>query len=180
MAVNKAELQKEFADDFIRKIDRRFVHKAKDENVVISDICRREDLGPDIYQCFLTYDDQLPFFFEHYLDHVPGLLVIEAARQMGTATVHKFYDVDFDTIFILDVVNCSFTNFLECQEPVVIQIAIIAPNGPDRVRKAFSSVVTIFQHSESKGTIEFNCTCIPKKLFARMRRTAAACTGGGQ
>lgn len=175
MPVNNAEVKSEFVDDFNKKIDRRFVHKANDENVVISDIIRRNDLGAHTFECILTYDEKLPFFFEHYLDHIPGLLVIEAARQMGTATVHKFYDVDFDTIFILDIVNCKFTNFLEFKEQVIIQMAVDAPENSDKMRKGFSSVVSLMQNGEIRGVIDFRCTCIPKKMFIRMRRAALAC-----
>lgn len=153
MPVINAEVKSEFVDDFNKKIDRRFVHKANDENVVISNIIRRNDLGAHTFECILYYNEKLP---------IPGLLVIEAARQMVMATVHKFYDVDFDTIFISDVVNCKFTNFIEFKEPVVIQMAVDAPENSNNIRKGFSSVANLMQHGEIRGVIDFRCTCIPK------------------
>ncbi|MCP3962202.1 MAG: hypothetical protein GY719_30535, partial [bacterium] len=59
-----------------------------------------------------------PFFFEHPLDHYPGLMLIEAGRQFGTTVAHLLYGVPFDTAFILNGLRVDFTSFAELGKPV--------------------------------------------------------------
>jgi hypothetical protein len=42
-------------------------------------------IGPDAAQALLIVDRTHPFFYDHPLDHVPGLLLIEAAMQLAGA-----------------------------------------------------------------------------------------------
>ena len=44
--------------------------------------------------------------------------MIEAGRQIGTAIAHLFYDVSFDTVFILNEMNIRFFLYTELTKPL--------------------------------------------------------------
>ncbi|KAF0133557.1 MAG: A-factor biosynthesis repeat-containing protein [Candidatus Saganbacteria bacterium] len=87
-----------------KKIDNEIVHKNNAKNVVIANpiILSREK---NIFRTKIVFDLSHEFFFDHSLQHLPGLLLIEAARQFGTAISHQFFDVPFDSQFILHDLN---------------------------------------------------------------------------
>ncbi|WP_323073340.1 AfsA-related hotdog domain-containing protein [Mycetohabitans endofungorum] len=46
--------------------------------------------GQDRFVAPLIIEPDHPFFFEHEIDHVPGLMLVEATRQACTAVSHMF------------------------------------------------------------------------------------------
>lgn len=153
------------------KIDGKYVHKAKEENVLISDIYRQNDIGGNVFECNMVFDHNLPFFFEHYLDHVPGVLMIEAARQMKTAVSHLYYGIEFDYSFVLFFTNAVFNNFAELYRPVSLRL-VMDESGLKTAkgsRKIFNSKVFVMQDDDIKAEIESNWRCIHRMIMNRMR-----------
>ena len=82
-----------------QRIDKRYVHKVREDNVLIGDI-RRTSAEPEEFECTMIVDPGQAFFFEHPLDHVPGMMFTEAGRQVGIAISHLFLNIPFGTQFI--------------------------------------------------------------------------------
>jgi 2-oxo-3-(phosphooxy)propyl 3-oxoalkanoate synthase len=155
----------------IQKIDKRYVHKARQENVVISSIQRRVDIGENEFECLVAIDESLPFFFEHYIDHLPGLLFVEGARQMGTAVCHMFYHVEFGTAFIIDSMSVHFSSLIELHKPVTLRMSVDFLNGriASNKRSEFACNVTAIQENRICAEAQSTWKCIPKKLMMRLR-----------
>jgi len=153
------------------KIDEKYVHKAEKENVVISNIRRVDDSGNNIFECNLVFDHDLPFFFEHYIDHVPGLLLIEAARQMKTAVSHIYYDIGFDHSFILCSNGAVFKDFVELDSPVTLRLVMDESgiNTEKASRKVFHCKVFAIQDNVIKAEFESRWRCVHKKVMNKMR-----------
>ncbi len=153
------------------KIDGKYVHKAKEENIIISDIHRQNDIGDNVFECNMVFDHDLPFFFEHYLDHVPGVLMIEAARQMKTAVSHLYYGIDFDHSFILFFTNATFNSFAELYRPVSLRLVMDESglNTDKASRKIFNSTVFAIQDNDIKAEIQSRWRCVNKMVMNRMR-----------
>ena len=94
-------------------MDKSVVHKHHQQNAFISRFERVDDDHPDDVIGQLHLDSEHPFFFEHPLDHYPGLMLVEAGRQFGTAVAHLLYGVPSDTSFILNGLRVDFTHFAE-------------------------------------------------------------------
>ena len=101
-------------------IDKRFVHKDREENVLIGNV-RQISTEPEEFECEMVVDPHQPFFFEHPADHVPGIMMVEAGRQMGLAISHLFWNVPFGTRFVTRDLRIHFTTFAELTEPVTIR-----------------------------------------------------------
>ncbi len=104
----------------LHRIDRKWVHRALDRNVLITDV-RRKNGG---YETTLVPDYEHPFFFEHPADHVPGMMLIEAGRQMTIATGHQFLDVPFGRPFIMQELNIEMHRMADLIEPVTISMSV--------------------------------------------------------
>jgi acyl transferase domain-containing protein len=97
------------------RIEKHFVHKAREENVLISKL---RQLEKDSVVAEIVQDVFHSFFYEHPKEHVPGLYIIEAARQFGTVLSHLYYNVPLSRSFVLDEMQTQFYNFAETNEPL--------------------------------------------------------------
>lgn len=100
-------------------ISRELVHKAQDQNVVISHVRR---VGDDEFLAQIIVDTTHPFFFEHEVDHAPALLLVEAARQAAVAAAHVFYDIPLDTAFAFKELAMSFQKYAHLRSPLFIRV----------------------------------------------------------
>ena len=100
-------------------VDRPLVHKHRAENVLLERIA---PLGAPEHRfaALVRVEPSHPFFFDHPLDHVPGMLLIEAARQFGVAVSHRYYGVPGDFAFVLEGVEVSFERYAELDQDVII------------------------------------------------------------
>jgi hypothetical protein len=64
------------------------------------------------------------FFFEHERAHVPGIYLIEAARQMSIAVAHMFYEVPFDLEFVMTECSAQFRNVANIDDPIIAEQAL--------------------------------------------------------
>jgi A-factor biosynthesis hotdog domain len=102
-------------------IDKNLVHKQRGENVLIS---RLQPLENDFIIGEIFQNLAHTFFYEHSKDHVPGLYILEATRQFGTALTHFYYDVPLGTSFILNALQARFHRFAETTMPLYIMSKI--------------------------------------------------------
>lgn len=85
-------------------------------NVVIS------DLESDVDSAAIVVDTTHPTLFDHPLDHLPGMLEIEACRQTAIASATRRGLVDRS--WRLDGLAARFFEFAEHDEPAVCQVSV--------------------------------------------------------
>src|SRR3990167_5200832 len=110
-----------FDADRPARVDRKLVHKSFGENVLVADLVQLNDKE---FLAEMTQDRRHGYFYEHFLDHVPGLYVVEAVRQAATALCHLFRGVDYSHAFILNRLSVSFSHFIETDQPAFIHLRI--------------------------------------------------------
>ncbi|WP_369196628.1 ScbA/BarX family gamma-butyrolactone biosynthesis protein [Streptomyces djakartensis] len=95
---------------------------------------------PDRWQ--LRVDTTHPFFFDHVVDHAPGMLLLEAARQAALATAHP-------RSAVVTGMDSEFVKYAEMDAPCRLETERLADPGLVRVgawqhdREIFSSVVSL-------------------------------------
>jgi hypothetical protein len=107
----------------LKRIDGRYVHKAYPRNVLVADLRRRPG-EEDWFDAEMTHDMDHPFFFEHPLDHIPAMMLVETGRQLGIAISHLFLGVPLGTMFATRSFDIRFTDFAETETPVVISVQV--------------------------------------------------------
>jgi 2-oxo-3-(phosphooxy)propyl 3-oxoalkanoate synthase len=103
----------------IKRIDGKYVHKIHERNVLIADI-KPMPGREGWFEAEVTRDYDHPFFFEHPLDHIPAMMLVEAGRQMGIAIAHMYLGVPFGVMFATRSFDIKFTDFAELRSPVII------------------------------------------------------------
>ena len=97
-------------------VDRTLVHKDREENVLLHRVASLPGASHQ-YAAQIRADPHHRFFFEHPVDHIPGLLLVEAARQFGIAVAHIYYSVPSSYGFILRRFDIQFEGFASLDEP---------------------------------------------------------------
>jgi hypothetical protein len=165
---------KEFRASRSPRIDKHWVHKHRDENVFIARMERVNEDSDEEFVGELSLDDSHDFFFEHPQDHFPGLMLLEAARQLATLCAHRYFDVPLTSAFILNGVGAEFGRFAELGQPVFVVCRITK-------KKYFKQRLTqmgfegeFVQDDQSLGTITGRCSVFDEAMIARIRRDRAA------
>ena len=160
--------------DHRKRVHRKLVHKAESMHVFVEsiEVLPRSDDGFDRFLAPLVIDSRHPFFFEHPLDHVPGLMLIEGTRQTGTAISHLFYDVSFDLSFVLNCLDVRFTNFAELTSPVTVQMTITGKAYRHGRLNGLACKSQWVQEGRSLGTMDAEWSFVSPAVLSRIRHNA--------
>ncbi len=120
----------------------------------------------------MRVDTSHSFFFEHAVDHVPGLALIEAARQFGLAVAHRYYEVPMDYVFLLSGMNVGFTRLIELDQPAFIRGTLEPLKWRRGVVHELSFSGTFVQGDRDAGEMVGIWRIMPKSTWQRMRRRA--------
>lgn len=154
-------------------VARELVHKQEPDNVAISRVAPLSEL-PHHFMCQLRVLQEHPYFFEHPNDHVPGLLLIEAARQFGVAVAHLHYGVPMDSAFVLEGVQTRFSSYAELDAPTAIvgEVTQRRERKGELRRMVFSGA---FVHGgRTIGTMVGDWRMIDAALMRRLRARAVS------
>ncbi|MFL1378848.1 ScbA/BarX family gamma-butyrolactone biosynthesis protein [Nocardiopsis protaetiae] len=113
-------------------------------NVVITEPVQRGDEG---WRATVVPDHGHPHLFDHPLDHLPGNLLIEAARQVAVASVARSAGLDPATLVPVSV-EASFSSFCENDLPTTVE----ADLAPFRSDERFGPVVGVDVRVNQQGT----------------------------
>ncbi|GGN59979.1 adhesin [Streptomyces albiflavescens] len=81
--------------------------------------------GPDNVSAQLVMDPSHPHMFDHPLDHVPGHLQMEAARQLGIASVARLHGLSPETLTIASLTT-DFTDYTELDQVTELRARVDA------------------------------------------------------
>ncbi len=113
-------------------------------NVVITDPVQRGDHG---WRATVVPDHGHPHLFDHPLDHLPGNLLIEAARQVAVAAAARSAGLDPAPLVPVSV-EASFSSFCENDLPSTVE----ADLAPFRSDERFGPVVGVDVRVNQQGT----------------------------
>ncbi len=154
-----------------KSIDGRDVHKFHPRNVLLVAITQHDE---EWYEAEVAHDVDHPFFFEHPLDHVPAMFLVEAGRQLGIAIAHLFLGVPRDILFATESFDIRFTAFAELSAPITIRARIT----DRRYRKGELTHLRLdgvfHQAGVSLGTMGGSCLMLKPAVWHRYRKTERA------
>ena len=153
----------------IPRLDRSLVHKSHDENVFVSRLERVLEGEEDVFAAQFVLDSGHSFFFEHPLDHVPGLMLIEAGRQAATAASHLYYGVPAGSVFILRDLAVDFTAFAELDQPVFVLSHVRERQVKNGQLAGMFCQGAFFQNEKQIGTMSGRWMIMDRRVAERMR-----------
>jgi hypothetical protein len=79
----------------------------------------------NVYYANMHVDPEHEYYFEHPVEHIPAMMLIEAQRQFGLACCHVFGKIPVKGMqIILKDLNIEFFNYAELNYPVTIRGAV--------------------------------------------------------
>lgn len=124
----------------------------------------------EIFLSNLVVDTKHPFFFEHPNEHVPGIMILEACRQLVVACAHEYGNVaSKGAHMILDVMEAKFDGFLELYAPVILRAQVTSKRIQ---RGSWSTVrmdITIHQNGEQMGRVQVSGSNVGENVFKWIR-----------
>jgi len=178
--ISKKFIEKFSTDIFIENyapIRKEYVHKLNEEYVLLTKIRRipEEYIIPsdcDVQNSFFAY--ALPkldcsFCFDHELDHIPFMMIVEIFRQIGVATSHTHHGVPLRGYKnTMDELEFGSMKFVELDMPMLITCE-------DKVLKQTSSMqkrkiyYKLYQNNELCAFMSTNVMVMNNDLYDRMR-----------
>jgi hypothetical protein len=152
-----------------RRIEGKYVHKIEDRNVLLSEISQGED-DPERFEAELVHDTDHPFFFEHPLDHVPAMFLVEAGRQFGIAISHVFLGVPIDAMFATRSFDIHFNEFAELHAPVTITAGVTDKQYRGDRLLHLRLDGEFFQNGKPLGGMGGSWSILPPEVWRRYRR----------
>jgi len=159
-----------------QRIECALVHRKYAEHVFISPIRFVPDAAAQ-YEAEVIIDQTHSFFYEHALDHVPGLLLVEGVRQMGTAVTHLYYGAPLDSAFVLNEMVIKFAQFAEHFAPLYIKMRIhdvVMRRGRVASLRCASAW---WQDEREIGTMDAQWSVYDGRTMARLRAVRRASPG---
>lgn len=126
----------------------------------------------DAFVADIYIDSTHPYFFEHELDHIPGLLLLEAGRQGGTACYHLYGKVPLKGVgMMLTAMHADFYRYAELNAPV--GMAIFGYDIKRRKNKGYWTDAKmnafIFQDGARVARIHVAGSCVDDRLLKKIR-----------
>lgn len=113
-----------------------------------------------------------PYFYRKDYEHIPGMMLIETARQFGYAVSHHFLNVPLeDVIFGLTDLNVKFHEYVQSNLPVYLKaVNESAPYDPKKTHRDVGFLITIHQRNKEVARINIHAKSMKKDIFLRMRK----------
>lgn len=69
--------------------------------------------------------EELKFFFDHHIDHIPGMVQVNTFRQAALAFAHIVYGAPMDYVALLDWLGVRLLNYGELGVPTMLRFKLI-------------------------------------------------------
>jgi len=101
----------ETAQDNWVLVDPVHCHQRDERNKLIEKVRSLSPDGKRVQAKFKFIPEDLWFFFDHKIDHLPGMLEINGLRQLSLAMAHLIYKVPMGWIALLDWLKTTFYSY---------------------------------------------------------------------
>jgi len=112
---------------------------------------------------------ELEFFFDHAIDHIPGMVCVNALRQAALALSHLIYGVPQDYTLAINWLDAKFYSFGELGVETIVRIYLIAKKeAAGRIELSLNGVMT--QADRLVMTMEGKMLALAPRLAKLIKR----------
>lgn len=168
------EISFDYKFKLLNQLGMRDLYIPDEEKLLLSEIFEKVTEFEKSYT-FITnmyVDIDHNFFFEHPNEHVPGIMVIEAARQFFQSIMHKYGNEPFEGMSnILTKLDCQFFYFLELNFPIKMkQIVNKFKTSKEGYWNELDSTIYVYQKNNLAVSFNLEAKMIKTKTFKRIRK----------
>ncbi|MBW8831459.1 MAG: PilZ domain-containing protein [Burkholderiales bacterium] len=119
----------------------------------------------------LVIDTTNSIYFRRHQEHVPGIMLIEAARQAMYAHYHHFsHWTRSQAAFTIESLHVDFHNFINPNYPVRIRVEEVRSAAESRSSgEKAASIASFYQSNKLAAVATLRANVIKTELFKRMR-----------
>lgn len=149
------------------KVTPAHCHKVLPQNAFITHARKLEE---NLFSLIAEIDHQKEnFFFDHDIEHVPGMLTSCIIRQAALVISHFFLGIEMDQKFILNNFNTHFFNFCELVTPIEVQCSLQDTTYKNGVFSSTRLKAQLKQGEILVATGEMNFMVVNAQTYARFR-----------
>lgn len=154
---------------------RLLTHKYQLQNSIIS---APDQVSEDLYEAALLLDERSELMSDHQTgQHIQGMVLIEAARQMFLAVTEQYfigYEEQNRYYFVINSVDVAFTGFVFPVE-ATLRYEILEKKVDNRARMFFRTEVSVIQADKCVTQVRFDFTAfLAEKIELKEREQAVA------
>ena len=144
----------------------KLCHKSEQRNAFITEATR---IGSNSYSLEAKVDHIAEgFFFDHEIDHLPGMLSSCIIRQGSLVVCHLFENVGFDKKFVLTDVTTKFTAWAELNSPVTVRCYLTEKKYRDGLAEA-NFIADLYQNDKKVAEGNARLKIYPKDVYKKLR-----------
>lgn len=114
--------------------------------------------------------EELNFFFDHEIDHLPGMLLVSAFRQNALVIAHIVYGAPANFIALLDWMDIKLFNYGELNTQTTVRYKLVNfKKTPHRIELALEGL--IIQENYPVMGVKGKCVMLSPKLGIGIRHT---------
>lgn len=171
--LQKTTITEEEELKILKILDGRDLHISDNERWRLSNLFEKQTglLRKEIYFANVHIDPNHYYFYEHKVEHVSGMLLIEVARQMSMACAHVYGNVPLNAVFMLTKLDNTFTNYSELHYPIKVRAKL------DKVEKelegiwtSYSLTFTFYQRHKVTCISLVEAMIVNQTIFKKIRR----------
>ncbi|MGW5877689.1 AfsA-related hotdog domain-containing protein [Nocardiopsis terrae] len=148
-------------------------HKHREQNVLIADLGRRDD---QLFQAALLLNADNELLLDHQTgQHVQGMVVVEAARQMFLAVTERYYTHRWPGrryYFVIDSISTTFENFLFPLDAEILYL-VQSADLDDPERLGFTARIDLHQAGRRAASTEVSFTAFDTARLKRVEHRRA-------
>lgn len=99
-------------------------HQRDEKNKLVSGVKALSEDGTLTEVKFKFIPEDLHFFFDHKIDHLPGMLEVNGMRQLSLAVAHLIYNVPMNYVALLGWLKVRFYSYgdLNCETRATVKL----------------------------------------------------------
>lgn len=107
------------------QVDPIHCHQRDEKNKLVDKVRRCSADGRIAEVKFKFIPKDLWFFFDHEIDHLPGMLEINGMRQLSLAVAHLIYNVPMDYVALLGWLKVMFYSYGDLKTDTLATVHLI-------------------------------------------------------
>jgi hypothetical protein len=158
--------------DRMHTVTKALAHVERDENLFIHWVAR--GARAHRFESELVVDGTHPYLYENpaVANHVSGTTFLDAARQVGKAISHLFYEVPIESRFGIQSVQAEYPRWTKLGVPIRLVVDIIPATAPTRAKsiRRGTMVVTFRQEGRAVCVLRLQIVTLTKQLEDTLMR----------
>jgi hypothetical protein len=135
-------------------------------------------LREDVFYAEMRVDPSHEYYFEHAIEHVPAMMLIEAQRQFGLACCHRYGRIPVKgKQIILKDLSIEFQNYAELPFPISIRGVVESCRWHGKEYWSELKMDIGFYQWTPVAKFRFTGRSLDLRLFQKMRERKAAMLG---